>query len=146
MATGVRKETTKGGLFQAYFTDYTGKRRYFTALTRSEARKDAKRLEAEHRLIRQGLRPPPSTTNKHLTRPFSEVKDEYLAWGESQGGRGGRPWGGTHLRNRRTHLAWWEERLDFERTYNPHNRRLLDRTLRIVNLFREMDAPTRMVA
>lgn len=46
----------------------------------------------------------------------------------------------------RDFLAWWEERLDFERTYNPHDRRLLDRTFRIVNLFREMDAPTRMVA
>ena len=46
----------------------------------------------------------------------------------------------------RDFLAWWEERLAFERTYNPDDRRLLDRTLRIVNLFRKMDAPTRLVA
>ncbi len=37
-----------------------------------------------------------------------------LAWGESQGGRGGRPWGKTHVRNRITHLGWWQERLGLE--------------------------------
>ena len=36
---------------------------------------------------------------------------EYLAWGEAQGGRGGRPWGATHARNRKTHLRWWESQL-----------------------------------
>ncbi len=46
----------------------------------------------------------------------------------------------------RDFVAWWEERFAFERTYNPNDRQLLDRTLRIVNLFREMDAPTQMVA
>ena len=36
MATGVKRKPTKGGLYQAYFTDYSGKKRYFTALTRSD--------------------------------------------------------------------------------------------------------------
>ena len=65
MATGVKRKPTKGGLYQAYFTDYSGKKRYFTALTRSEAKNEAKRLENEHRLIRQGIRPMPSSAGRH---------------------------------------------------------------------------------
>jgi integrase len=42
------------------------------------------------------------------------VKDEYLAWGIAQGGRDGRPWGKTHIRNRRTHLEWWQDQLGLE--------------------------------
>jgi len=39
---------------------------------------------------------------------------EYLAWGEASGGRGGRPWGRGHVRMRRAHLAWWENRLGLQ--------------------------------
>ena len=114
MATGIKKKPTKGGLYQAYFTDYTGKRRYFTALTRTEAKREAKRLDAEHRLIRQGIRPVPTSTDKHRVTPLSEVIEEYLAWGESQGGRQGRPWSEVHAHNRRTQLSWWRDRLGLE--------------------------------
>ena len=34
---GVRKKPTKGGLYQAYYTDWTGKRRYLTADTTKKA-------------------------------------------------------------------------------------------------------------
>jgi len=78
MATGVKRKPTKGGLFQAYFTDYTGKKRYFTTLTRSEAKREAKRLEAEHRLIRQGIRPVPSSAGRHRSTLYKEVVEEYL--------------------------------------------------------------------
>ena len=108
---GVKKKPTKGGMYQAWFTDYTGQRRYFTATTRTEAKREAKRLEAEHRLVRLGIRPAPSSADKHARRPFEEVMQEYLAWGEAQGGRGGRAWGKTHARMRRAHLAWWQDRL-----------------------------------
>ncbi len=37
--------------------------------------------------------------------------DEYLAWGESKGGRGGLPWGDVHARMRKAHLQWWKEQL-----------------------------------
>src|SRR5262245_36465391 len=40
--------------------------------------------------------------------------DEYLAWGSAQGGRDGRPWGKTHLRNRRSQLLWWYAQLGAE--------------------------------
>ena len=32
-------------------------------------------------------------------------------WGGTQGGRGGRPWGTDHARNRRTRLNWWQDQL-----------------------------------
>jgi hypothetical protein len=46
-----------------------------------------------------------------VPRSIQDVLNEYLAWGESHGGRGGRAWGVTHARMRRAHLAWWKERL-----------------------------------
>src|SRR5262249_41083044 len=61
-----------------------------------------------------GYRPAMQTADKHLHCPFVDIKDEYVAWGETQGGRDGRPWGKTHARNRRTHLSWWQEQLGFE--------------------------------
>ena len=114
MATGVKRKPTKGGLYQAYFTDYTGKLRYFTTLTRSEGKLEAKRLEAEHRLIRQGIRPVPSSAGKHRCTPFPDATEEYLAWGKSQGSKKGRPWSPKHAHNRATQLAWWRDRLGIE--------------------------------
>ena len=112
MATGVKKKPTKGGLYQAWYTDCTGKRKYFTAPTRTRAKQEAKRLDAEHRLVRQGVTPAPAPTKKHKQRPFEEAKLEYFAWGEAQGGRGGRAWGKDHARNRKARLTWWQEQLE----------------------------------
>ena len=114
MATGVKRKPTNGGLYQAYFTDYTGKRKYFTARTRSEAKHEAARLEAEHRLIRQGIRPAPSSADRHQCRPFRNAVEEYLAWGRSQGGLKGRPWNQKHAHNKTSQLTWWQNRLGFE--------------------------------
>ena len=111
---GVKKKPTKGGLYQAHYTDFTGKRRYFTALTRSAAKSLAQRKETEHRLIRQGVLPVPAVSAKHRTGSFAEVVKEYLAWGETQGGRGGRSWSKEHAKNRRVQLTWWGQRLALE--------------------------------
>jgi len=71
----------------------------------------AERLEDEHRQVRLGYRPAPSAADKHRRRPCSEVMDEYLSWGKTQGGRGGRPWSEVHAHNRRVQLVWWRESL-----------------------------------
>ncbi|MSR84378.1 MAG: hypothetical protein EXS58_15895 [Candidatus Latescibacteria bacterium] len=71
----------------------------------------AERLEDEHRQVRLGYRPAPLSADKHSKRPIAETVEEYLAWGEAQGGRGGRPWSKPHARNRRTCLCWWQETL-----------------------------------
>jgi len=112
---GVRSTPRKGGVYQGWFVDTHGKRKFFTGTTRKrETLEMAQRLEDEHRQVRLGYRPEPNPSDKHRQRPFTDVMDEYLAGGAAQGGRGGRPWGKTHQRNRRTHLAWWQDRLQLE--------------------------------
>jgi len=109
---GVRKKALPNGKYQGYYVDATGKRRFFTGTrSRAETKRMAERLEDEHRQVRLGYRPAPRSADKHRRRPISEIKDEYLAWGRSQGGRGGRPWSKTHSRNRTTRLEWWFARL-----------------------------------
>ena len=112
---GVRRKPIRGGKYQGWFIQADGKRKYFTGThSRAETLRIAERLEDEHRQVRLGYRPAPSSAAKHCRRPFSEVRKEYMAWGESQGGRRGKPWGSTHARNRRSHLEWWEENLALE--------------------------------
>ena len=97
------------------YTDWTGRRRTATGTTsRAETERIAFRIEDEHHQIRQGYKPPRDTAGKHRRRPFADVQDEYVAWGSSQGGRRGHPWGRGHVRMRRAHLAWWQEQLGLE--------------------------------
>ena len=42
---------------------------------------------------------------------WSEAHKEYLAWGRTQGGRGGRPWSFHHNRKRTKILTFWEGKL-----------------------------------
>ena len=109
---GVRKKPTKSGKYQGWFVDAAGKQRFFTG-TRSKTATQhlAERLEDEHRQVRLGYRPAPQAADKQRHRSVEEVKGEYMAWGESQGGRGGRPWGKTHLRMRQSLLGWWQNKL-----------------------------------
>ncbi len=95
--------------------DRQGRRRIKTGYpTKTETIKLAHRVQAQEDEIRNGYRPAPRSAEKHATRPFSEAVDEYMTWGESQGGRGGRGWSKVHRRMRRSYLAWWEERLGIE--------------------------------
>jgi integrase len=112
---GVRKKPKKGGKYQGWFVDETGTRKFFHGTrNRAETLRIAQRLEDEHRQIRLGYRPARTSADKYRHASFTEVKDEYIAWGIAQGGRDGRPWGKTHLRNRRTHLEWWQDQLGLE--------------------------------
>jgi len=71
----------------------------------------ALRVQAEQDEIRKGYRPPPEASDKHRKRPFAEVRDEYFSWGESQGGRRGRPWSERYAGGVCRVLTWWEKRL-----------------------------------
>jgi hypothetical protein len=108
---GVRSKPTRGGLYQAYYTDWMGKRQYLTDTTAKKALKAPHAVEKEHDEIRKGYRPAPNSAEQHRKSLWSDVLKEYLAWGESQGGRGGRPWGEHHARLRRARLTWWGEQL-----------------------------------
>lgn len=95
------------------YTDWKGRRRSATGTTsKAETEKLAHHVQADQDAIRKGWRPPPKTSD--TPRVFDEVMAEYLAWGESQGGRGGRPWAPGHLRMRRSYLGWWKKQLSLE--------------------------------
>ena len=109
---GVRGKANPNKKYQGWFTDAAGKQRYFIG-TRSkpDTLRMAERLEDEHRQVRLGYRPAPLAADKHGKRPIAEAVEEYLSWGEAQGGRGGRPWSTPHAGNRRTCLDWWQSTL-----------------------------------
>ena len=108
---GVRSKP-RCGKYVGWFTDIHGKQRFFAG-TKSKAKtlQIAERLEDEHRQVRLGYRPAPKSADKHRTTPIQEVIDEYLAWGNSQGGRNGYPWSEIHARKRKSVLEWWRNEL-----------------------------------
>ena len=97
------------------YVDWTEKRRMMTGYP---SKRETERLRDEvltrEKKIRDGVLPPPNMADKSKNLPFSEVRDEYLAWGESQGGRGGRPWGPKHAEVRRSRLTWWGNALGLD--------------------------------
>ncbi|HOH80741.1 MAG TPA: hypothetical protein PLS25_03885 [Methanoregulaceae archaeon] len=113
---GVRADKRGRGKYQGWYTNFHGERVFFTGTrSKTETKQMAERLEDEHRQIRLGFRPPPTSALEHMKRAFREVADEYLEWGNSQGGRQGRPWGKTHARERKNKLEWWQKRLELSR-------------------------------
>ena len=109
---GVRSNPQPNGKFVGWFMDMNGKQRFFAGTTKkAETEQMAARLEDEHRQIRLGYRPAPKSADKHRATPIQEVVAEYMAWGRSQGGRGGRPWSAEHARKRTDTLAWWVKQL-----------------------------------
>ena len=109
---GVRSKPQPNGKHVGWYTDMHGKQKFFTGTkSKSETHHMAERLEDEHRQVRLGYRPAPKSADKHRGTPVQEVMDEYLAWGKSQGGRNGHPWGRDHARKRETMLKWWCDEL-----------------------------------
>ncbi len=67
--------------------DWQAKRRIKTGYpTKTETEKLAQRVQSQEDEIRKGYRSPPRSADKHGRRPFSDIRDEYLEWGNSQGG------------------------------------------------------------
>lgn len=101
--------------YRFQFTDWQGRRRTGTGFpSRKDTEDRAAEIQREHDEIRRGHREPPKSSKKHGGRTFSDVTDEYLAWGRSQGGREGYPWSKTHAEGRKRQLGWWKERLGLE--------------------------------
>jgi len=103
--------------WRARFLTYDGKQKKTTlsAKTRSEAERQAESLEAKERDIRNGIKAVPTPTDRAARRPFMEVAEEYLAWGEMQGGRKGKPWSEKHASDKRAFLSWWRDVMGFNR-------------------------------
>ena len=112
---GVRKKTKSSGKYQAWFTDYKGDRKFFVGTKRkTETLRMAEKFEDDHRQVRLGYRPIPKKADKYKNKHVSHIIDKYLAWGKSQGGRGGKPWGKEHLRKRTSITNWWKNQLKLE--------------------------------
>ena len=108
--SGVRKKPLANGKYQAWYTDCDGTRRFIVGTEdRIETRDAARELEGKHRLIRIGAVPRPKASCK--PRLLSEVAKEYLEWGKSQGGHGGRPWSTWHYQHRLAHMEFWQAEL-----------------------------------
>ncbi len=91
------------------YRDWQGRKRKGTGTTsKTETERIAAKIEAKQAAIRSGHLPRP----KPKDRPFDEASAAYLAWGETQGGRYGRPWASEHTRKRRSQLSWWNDRLE----------------------------------
>jgi integrase len=112
MAFVEQKPHPKSGKYRAGFTNWQGRQIRFTGTTNAkETKRMADALEDKHRRIRVGDMPPPKSWDQAEARDIAETVGEYLAWGNAQGGRGGRPWGQGHARMRQSILGWWLERL-----------------------------------
>ena len=112
---GLGKPHKPGGNYRGWYNDMNGKRKFFTGTSNEkETLSMALRLEDDHKQVRLGYRPVPNSAQKHRSRSFAEVAEEYQAWGEAQGGRKGHPWSAQHARQRQSILRWWESRLGLE--------------------------------
>lgn len=115
MAGARKKPSKKGGNFQGYYTDHTGRRVYFTGTpNRTETKKIAQQLEAKHRQIALGVEPPPTAPAKHRKRPFLEVVDEYVGWGRTFGRKDGKGWSPDWANRTNGYLRKWAETLSIE--------------------------------
>jgi integrase len=96
--------------YRFWYIDAKGKRVWGTGTADpKETLRIARRLEDEQIRIKLNYVPEPKACDK--PRSFAETAKEYLDWGASQGGHGGRPWSSHHLEMRRRQLAFWLERL-----------------------------------
>jgi integrase len=114
---GVRAQRRSSGKYEGWCINSDAKRQHVTG-TRShaETKRIAQRLEDEHRQIRLGYKP----RSVLRQRRFAESRDEDVAWGMAQGGRGGRTWGRDHTRKRRERLAWWEQQFRLDMVTDFH--------------------------
>jgi site-specific recombinase XerC len=93
------------------FSDHFGRLRKGTGTSsKKETIALAERREAFEKEIRDGVRKAPKVSDK--AHDYEDLVSQYIAWGKTQGGRGGFGWSKLHGENRRRYLAWWKERLN----------------------------------
>ena len=94
------------------YRDRFGRKRKGTGYSsKGKTLKLAQSREADEEAIRKGYKEAPKPSAR--LRVFDEVAQEYLAWGDAQGGRGGRSWGTRHSLGRHRHMDWWKDKLGF---------------------------------
>lgn len=94
--------------------NHRGRRQMFTLTTnKAQSQKQADTLEQHIREIKNGLRPPPEEEEEEPAhaRPFDDVLEEYMAWGQIHGGRRGLPWDDEHADKKERDLKFWRDAL-----------------------------------
>lgn len=103
--------------------DHRGNRKTFTlSKNKQQAQRQADMIEVREREIRMGLRSVPSAADAANKRPIEDVMREYQEWGDTQGGRGGRPWSRMNSRKRRFYLKWWRDALKLKSLADLYDR------------------------
>lgn len=94
------------------YTDWKGVRKNRTGFeSREETERLAIRIADEQFAIKNGYRHAPHSFEECADKEVREFTADYLAWGNCQGGRGGRPWSPVHSRMRKQILEWWMNEL-----------------------------------
>ena len=136
MAGARKRPTYRGGYYQGYYVDYTGRRVWFKgAKNRRDTKELARKLEAEHGEVRRGLREPHHLSIRYRNKSFADARLEYLKWGASHGGRNNLPWGAVHARNRQHDLCWWEDQASIKTLGDLMG--ILPRVEKVLNKFLE---------
>lgn len=144
MASVFRKKMKNGKrerIWRFKYKDHTGRWRYGTGWPdKQKTHHHALELEAEHRAIRNGEKPQPSSAGD---APIQEVIAQYMAWGRTQGGRGGRPWATQNAGLKQTYLDFWVDTLSLT---VPADVRLTDVEAVIQELLKSGDLAPKSVA
>jgi integrase len=110
---GVLKKKTPSGKYRAWYM-VDGKQKWLTGTKKKkETLQEAQRREALYARAAQGIDSPMLQAKRRRNTLFGDIRNEYIQWGQAQGGRRHGSWGATHERNRRAQLAWWEKELSF---------------------------------
>jgi len=109
---GMRKKPNPvTGKYQAWYSDWQGKRVFFVGTTDpKETLATARAFEDEHRLAKLGRIPAPKPSTK--PRDFKTAAAEYVAWGRTAGRKDGHGWTTEHADKREERLKWWCEELN----------------------------------
>ena len=118
MASVFRKKRLNGKVDKVWrfrYKDYVGRWHYGTGWPdKRKTFQHASAVEAEHRAIRLGEKPLPSQRPNGFSQPIGDVLADYLKWGRTQGGRGGRPWDNQNAALKEGYLNWWIEVLGLD--------------------------------
>jgi len=88
-----RPDGTYYDKFRFHFRNYQGRLCTGTGTEdEKETRAIAEEIQAEHRLIRQGRLPAPTSADLASKRDYDDVVKEYLTWGRTRGGKGAAGW------------------------------------------------------
>ena len=112
-----RKTGKPIALWRFQYIDHLGRQRKATGTTsRKETERIALQVQGKEFAIRNGVAAAPKASDQ--ARNIDQITAEYQFWGNSVGGRRGRPWGPEHARKRAQDLAFWKAELRLQTQFD----------------------------